>query len=185
MKTRWQPWTSTYTYEIKGVTADGSSVTATVKVMNVNYVKNPGFDEADVSMWKVVDNGAGDATDVQKKAADALSGDNAFHFYSTSAIDFTVEQEITIEAGGEYAAVANIQGGDVGSSAEIYLYVICGDQTYVSDLAKLSGWKQWQKLKIDSVPVEAGETVKVGMAVKAAAKGWGTMDDFEFYGLAR
>ena len=171
------------TYEVKGTTADGSAITATVKVMNVNYVKNPGFDEADMSMWTVDDRGAGNTTDVQKKAADALSGDNAFHFYSTSEIDFTVEQEIQIVASGEYAAVANIQGGDVGSNAEIYLYVICGDKTYQSEPAKLSGWKQWQKLKIDSVAVKAGDTVKVGMAVKAAAKGWGTMDDFEFYGV--
>jgi len=173
------------TYEVTGTTADGSRITATVKVMNINYVKNPGFDEADVSMWTVTDNGAGNTTDVQKKAADALSGDNAFHFYSTSEIDFTVEQEITIVAGGEYAAVANIQGGDVGSGAEIYLYVICGDQTYRSEPAKLSGWQQWQKLKVDSVPVKTGDVVKVGMAVKAAAKGWGTIDDFEFYSLTR
>ena len=173
------------TYEVKGKAADGSSVTATVKVMNVNYVQNPGFDEADMSMWTVTDNGAGDTTDVQKKAADALSGDNAFHFYSTSAIDFTVEQEIKIAAGGEYAAVANIQGGDVGCSAEIYLYVTCGDKTYKSDPAKLSGWKQWQKLKVDGVPVKTGDVVKVGMVVKAAAKGWGTIDDIEFYALAQ
>ena len=171
------------TYEVTGTTADGSSITAKVKVMNINYVKNPGFDETDVSMWTVTDNGAGNTTDVQKKAADALSGDKAFHFYSTSDIDFTVEQEIQITAGGAYAAVANIQGGDVGSAAEIYLYVVCGDQIYRSEPAKLSGWQQWQKLKIDSVPVKAGDVVKVGMAVKAAAKGWGTIDDFEFYGL--
>ena len=173
------------TYEVKGTTADGSKITATVKVMNINYVKNPGFDEADMSMWTVTDNGAGNTTDVQKKAADALSGDNAFHFYSTSEIDFTVEQEVTIVADGEYAAVANIQGGDVGSSAEIYLYVICGDQTYRSEPAKLSGWKQWHKLKVEAIPAKTGDVVKVGMAVKAAAKGWGTMDDFEFYSLTR
>ena len=125
----------------------------------------------------MTDNGAGNTTDVQKKASDALSGDKAFHFYSTSEIDFTVEQEITIAAGGDYAAVANIQGGDVGSGAEIYLYVICGDEIYRSEPAKLSGWQQWQKLKIDRVPVKAGDVVKVGMAVKAAAKGWGTIDD--------
>lgn len=173
------------TYEVMGRAEDGSILTATVKVMNVNYVKNPGFDEADVSIWTVTDRGAGNTTDVQKKAADALSGDNAFHFYSTSEIDFTVDQEITIVADGTYAAVANIQGGDVGSSAEIYLYVTVGDTTYKSEPAKLSGWQQWQKLKIDSVPVKAGDVVRVGMAVKAAAKGWGTIDDLEFYSLTQ
>ena len=173
------------TYEVTGTTADGSKITATVKVMNINYVKNPGFDEADMSMWTVTDNGAGDTTDVQKKAADALSGDNAFHFYSTSEIDFTMEQEITIVASGEYAAVGNIQGGDVGSGAEIYMYVICGDKVYRSEPAKLAGWQQWQKLKVEHIPVKAGDIVKVGMAVKAAAKGWGTIDDLEFYSMTQ
>lgn len=173
------------TYEVTGMAEDGNAITATVKVMNINYVKNPGFDESDVSMWVVTDNGAGDTTDVQKKAADALSGDNALHFYSVSDIDFTIEQEIEIPTGGEYAAVANIQGGDVGSAAEIYLYVISGDQIYKSEPAKLAGWQQWQKLKVDSVPVNAGDVVRVGMSVKAAAKGWGTMDDFEFYSLTK
>ena len=68
---------------MKGIAEDGTSVTAAVKVMNINYVKNPGFDETDMSMWTVEDRGAGDSTDVQKKASDALSGENAFHFYST------------------------------------------------------------------------------------------------------
>ncbi len=169
------------TYEVSGTAQDGSSITATVKVMNINYVKNPGFDEQDMSMWTVTDNGAGDTTDVQKKAADALSGDNAFHFYSASDIDFTLEQELSLPASGVYAAVANIQGGDVGSSAEIYLYVICADKTYKSDPVKLSGWQQWQKVKIDAIPVNAGDSVRIGVAVKAAAKGWGTIDDLEFY----
>ena len=169
------------TYEVKGRLEDGSDITAVVKVMNINYVKNPGFDDGDMSMWHVTDNGAGNTTDVQKKAADALSGDNAFHFYSTSDIDFSIEQEISIPASGEYAAVANMQGGDVGSGAEIHLYVQCGDTVYLSDPIELSGWQQWQKARIDGISVNAGDTVKVGISVKAAAKGWGTLDDIEFY----
>jgi arabinogalactan endo-1,4-beta-galactosidase len=171
------------TYGVKGIAADGTEITATVKVMNINYVKNPGFDEADMSMWKVEDNGSGNSTDVQKKAADALSGENAFHFYSTEVIDFKLEQELSLPAGGEYAAVVNIQGGDVGSDAQICLYVECGNKLYSSGPVKLSGWQQWQKAKIDNIAVSEGETVKIGVTVKAAAKGWGTIDDFEFYSL--
>lgn len=171
------------TYEVKGTLSDGSDIIATVKVMSINYMQNPGFDDGDMSMWIVTDNGAGDTTDVQKKAADALSGDNAFHFYSTSDIDFCVEQEITVPADGEYAAVTNIQGGDVGSSAEIFLYVEYGDMVYRSEAIELSGWQQWKKARIDGINVHAGDTVKVGMSVKAAAKGWGTIDDFEFYSM--
>ena len=86
-------------------------------------------------------------------------------------------------ADGDYAAVANLQGGDVGSGAEISLYVVCGDKVFTSDPVELSGWQQWQKARIENIPVKAGDSIKIGISVKAAAKGWGTIDDLEFYSM--
>lgn len=169
------------TYTVSGTVENGDTVTATVKVMNVNLLKNGTFDEADASVWTVDDKGAGDATDIQKKAADATSGENSLHFYSLEGIEFDAYQTVTVEKDGLYAAAANLQGGDVGDSAEIYLFVKAGGNEYKSDPVVLSGWTNWQKAKVSDVELKAGDEVTVGIHVKAAAKGWGTIDDVEFY----
>ncbi len=168
-------------YTVNGTAQDGTSLSATVKVMNVNYVKNPGFDDVETSVWEVTDRGAGDATDIQTKAADALSGEKAFHFYSTSEIDFDLEQSVDGLPAGSFAAVANIQGGDVGSAANIYLYVEINGERYESEAAVLAGWQKWQVMQITDIPVEAGDSAVIGIHVSAQAKGWGTIDDVEFY----
>ena len=43
------------------------------------------------------------------------------------------------------------------------------------------GWVNWKKPQIKDIPVDGSSDVTVGMYVKCAAKGWGTIDDFEFY----
>ena len=150
--------------------------------MNINYLDNFSFEDADASMWAVSDKGSGDSTDIQTKASDALSGEKAFHFYSTQELDFTVEQTVTKTlSAGKYAAVANFQGGDLGSSPEIVLYVKAGDKTYTSEPATPDGWQHWQRMEIGGIEVADGESVTVGVSVKGAAKGWGTVDDIEFY----
>ncbi|MCR5251607.1 MAG: glycosyl hydrolase 53 family protein [Lachnospiraceae bacterium] len=168
-------------YEVKGTLEDGSAITARVKVMNINYLKDPGFDEADHSVWQVEDRGAGDTTDIQKKAADALSDEYAFHFYSTEAIDFDVFQTLTVPADGKYSASAGIQGGDMGADHKVVLYVKCGDEVHVSEPVALDGWRSWKKLSLDGIALKAGDEVTVGISVQGAAKGWGTIDDVEFF----
>ena len=170
------------TYNVNGIVSEtGDTVTATVKVMNVNLLKNGTFDEADTSVWQVDDRGDGNSTDFQKKEADATSGETSFHFYSLEAIEFDVYQKVTVTDAGVYEAAANMQGGDVGDSAEIYVYVKAGGQEYRSEPVTLAGWINWQKGKVSDVNVAAGEEIEVGVHVKAAAKGWGTIDDVEFY----
>lgn len=168
-------------YTVEGTAEDGTKVTATVKVNNINQLQNAGFEDDDVSMWKVSFEGSANPTDVQDKESDAVSGTKAFHFYSESEQEFTVEQTVSGLTAGDYTATANIQGGDVGDAAEIVLYVIVGDTRYESDPVTLAGWVNWQSPKITDIPVEGESEVTVGMSVKCAAKGWGTMDDFELY----
>ena len=168
-------------YEVNGTLEDGAEITATVKVMNVNYLTDPGFDDTDYEVWQVEDRGAGNTTDIQKKAADAISGENAFHFYSTEPIDFDVYQTMTITTDGTYSAAANIQGGDMGSDQKVVLYVQVGDQSYVSDPVALDGWRSWKKMTVGGIIVKAGDEVTVGVSVQGAAKGWGTIDDVELF----
>lgn len=168
------------TYKVEGVCENGTEISASIKVCNVNYVKNPGFEDADTSMW-VVNSEKADPTDIQEKAADAYSGDKAFHFYSEVDMNFAVEQTISGLQAGSYNAVANLQGGDVGNDAEIYLYVKVGDEVYTSDPVVLDGWQKWKTPVINDIPVADGLDVVVGVSFKCAAKGWGTLDDLEFY----
>lgn len=63
------------TYTVDGTLSDGTAVTADVDVEMVNYVKNPGFEEVDRSMWEIFYAGENDPTDYQEKADDAHDGD--------------------------------------------------------------------------------------------------------------
>lgn len=168
-------------YTVDGTTEDGTVITATVKIINANLLQNPSFEEADVSMWKVDYPNGNSCTDIQTQESDCVSGENAFHFYSEAEQEFTVEQTLTGLGAGDYTAVANIQGGDVGDNAVIMLYVIVGDQRYESDPVTLDGWVNWKKPMLTDIPVSGGSDVTVGMYVKCAAAGWGTIDDFELF----
>ena len=168
------------TYTVTGTTDNGLITVATIKVVSQNLVQNPGFEDADTSMWVVTEAAAG-TTDIQNKESDALSGENAFHFWSESDISFTVEQTLTDLPEGMYGASVNIQGGDVGDDAEFYLYVKVGDLVYASANAQLTGWVDWKNMSIRDIYVDGNTDVVIGVSAKAAPKGWGTIDDFEFY----
>jgi arabinogalactan endo-1,4-beta-galactosidase len=168
-------------YDVIGKLEDGTTVTCLVKVADVNYVVNNSFEENDTSMWQVTYDGDTNPTDIQNKESDAVTGENAFHFYDEQAFSFSVEQTVTGLSEGAYTLNANIQGGDVGNDAEIVLYAIIDGQTYESDPVTLAGWVNWQVPEIKDLPVGASGEITVGMRVKSAAKGWGTIDDFYLY----
>lgn len=165
------------------------SMTATVKVCNVNCVLNPSFEDDDRTMWIV--EGKSSQTDYQNKAADANDGDYAFHFWDSSPLDFSVYQEISGLSEGVYSADAFLQGGDAGTLGEdqiIYLYVSVikdGEELseYQSDLVNLSGWQKWQNPSVTDIEVPEGSTVKIGVSVKCKAKGWGTIDSIELFSV--
>ena len=168
-------------YIVNGVLEDGTEAVCTVIVANVNWVENSGFEEKNTAMWEVTYEGDKNPTDVQTKSSDAFSGENSFHFWSEAEQSFTVSQTISGLAAGDYTLNANIQGGDVGSNAEIYLYAIVDGQEYRSDNVTLAGWVQWQTPQITDISLAEGQDITIGMTVKCAAKGWGTMDDFYLF----
>lgn len=168
-------------YEVSGVTEDGTAIIATVKVANINYIVNPGFEDVDMTMWDVNDMGDGNSTDRQTKAGDAYDGENSFHFWSTSDISFTVSQTFTDLPAGSYAATCQIQGGDVGDNAQIYIFIEVNGNEITSSPVELAGWVNWQTALVNGVQIEEGDTVTVGVHVEAAAEGWGTIDAVEFY----
>ena len=172
-------------YTLNGETEDGHKVKATIKVASLNFVKNPGFEDADARMWVTESATSEIPTDIQNKAADAYEGSKSFHWWSKAKQEFDTYQEIENVAAGKYFADAFIQGGDVGNDAEIYLFVRVIDNgnvvsEYKSDAVKLTGWVNWQNPVIKGIDISEGSTVQVGMHIKCQAGGWGTFDSVEF-----
>lgn len=132
-------------------------------------------------MWNITYEGKKNPTDIQNKSSDAMTGDNSLHFWDESAQEFRAEQTVSGLAAGTYAVEANMQGGDVGADAEIYLYATVNGTTYQSEPVTLSGWCNWQVPQITGIELDGASDITVGVYVKCAAGGWGTIDDFYLY----
>ena len=164
-------------YDVAGVLEDGTKVNCHVNVAFVNYVKNPSFEEKDTSMWNIIYDTENPA-DYQDKESDANTGTMSLHFWSTDEFSFAAEQTVTDLDSGSYYFSVYAQGGDVGKNAVLYAYVTTGGETYTQAF-ELTGWCKWVKVEIPEITVTDGTAI-VGISVTAAAKGWGTIDDFYF-----
>lgn len=168
-------------YLVNGTLEDGRTLTATVKVARVNYVQNPSFELADVSMWEVTPTTATNPTDIQKKETDAYSGEKSFHFWDSNDFGFTVEQTVEGLDAGSYTLNVNMQGGDMGKNAVVQLYAVEGDAIYEAEPVTLDGWCNWKTPEIADITLAGEGTITVGVRVQSAGGGWGTMDDFYLY----
>lgn len=150
-----------------------------VTILPVNLLSDGGFEAADYNLaWTVSGNGYS-ATDHKDRNSDYKSGKKAFHFYSANALNFNVEQTISLKA-GIYAAYAYIQGGGSDGQEEVYLYANAGGETLKSN-AGLMGYKAWENPAIEKIELKEDGAVTVGMYVNASAGSWGTMDDIYLY----
>lgn len=163
---------------IEGI--DGEfDIKGSVRVAAINYVDNPDFEGEDASMWKATYKEGKDPTDIQNKSADAHGGDRAFHFYRADEFEFDATQNITDIPEGKYSASAFLQGGDVGSDSDIYMFVTVNGETFESDKIEFTGWQQWKNAVIEGINIPADSEVTIGFHVKSGPGGWGTIDDVE------
>ena len=169
-------------YTVNGETDGGDKVTATVKIGYSNLLANPSFEDTKI-VWETGYDMAVNPTDIQNKAADALTGEKAFHWWNgVNDQIFWVEQTVAAPSDGTYSAFANIQGGDVGDDCVVRFYVkVNGEEVATDESAKLTGWVEWKKTEVSGVSANAGDEITVGMYVSCIAGGWGTMDDFCLY----
>lgn len=166
------------TYTVDGTLSDGTAVTADVDVEMVNYVKNPGFEEADRSMWEISYAGENDPTDYQEKADDAHDGDFSLHFWSDSDMDFSICQTLTDLPAGTYQLFAFAQGGDMESTSDLELYAVINGEEIGSDAFMMTTWTDWKQPKVDNIRIGDGDTLTIGVRMKCNANSWGTIDDF-------
>lgn len=168
-------------YQVEGILQDEEldeeyrMVVANVEVKLINYVVNSGFEDSDTSMWKVTYNGKENPTDYQVNAKDARTGETAFHFWSASEMDFSIEQEVTGLEPGTYQLSAFSQGGDMLSSSVLEVYAIADGQEY-SQSFELTGYADWKQPTVTDIKL-TGDTVVVGVRMKCNGGSWGTVDD--------
>ena len=163
-------------FTVAGSLDEGTEVTAIVTVERVNYVQNPGFEDADTSMWTVTYSGETNPTDYQVKAADAHSGEVAFHLWSgTSDMDFSIEQSFTDLEPGTHELSAFSQGGDLAADASMELYaVVDGKELTVPFM--LTTYADWQNPTVSGIKVTDG-TLTIGVRYQCNKNSWGTLDD--------
>lgn len=169
-------------YQVEGILQDEEldeeyrTVVANVEVKLINYVVNSGFEDSDTSMWKVTYNGKENPTDYQVNAKDARTGETAFHFWSASEMDFSIEQEVTGLEPGTYQLSAFSQGGDMLSSSVLEVYAIADGQEYTQQF-ELTGYADWKEPTVADIKL-TGDTIVVGVRMKCNGGSWGTVDDF-------
>ena len=170
-------------FTVSGTLEDGTEVTAAVTVDRINYVQNPSFEDSDTSMWTINYSGETDPTDYQVKAADAHSGEVAFHFWSGSAdMDFSIEQSFTDLEPGTYELSAFSQGGDLSDDASMELYALVNGRELTSPF-KLTTYADWQNPAIPEIKVTDG-SLTIGVRYKCNVNSWGTLDDVTLYKIA-
>ena len=148
-----------------------------------NLVQNPGFEDADTSMWKVTYAGEENPTDFFNKPEDAYSGEMSFHFFSEdSDMEFSIEQEFTDLEPGVYYLTANAQGGDTAQDSTFELYAVVNGEELKDDF-KLTTYTDWKTPAVSDIKVTDG-TLTIGVRAKTNAKSWGTVDDIGLYKIS-
>lgn len=159
------------TYTLGGTTASGHATTVTVVIRPVNALRNPGFEDADVSMWRVTGDGlALRATD------DPRTGERSAHFYAGSAYTYSLRQTVSGLPAGRYSASGSLQGDGEGSDGNVRLTVTSGSSTASADFG-LEGWRAWSTPVTDAVTVAEGGSATVEVTASLPAGAWGTLDD--------
>lgn len=161
------------TYTVSGVTSGGQETSATIVITAVNSLLNPGFENADISMWSTTGSGV-----TVRSANDPRSGARSTHFYSANAYSFTVSQTVNGMAAGQYVASGALQGDGEDSSSTVQIELTSGATTESAPFA-MTGWQNWSTPTTAPVTVSEGGSATVTIRVSLPAGAWGTIDDLQ------
>lgn len=162
-------------YEIAGTTGAGLAASASVTVSPRNFLRNPGFEGADTSMWT-----KSGAALTLRAWDDPRGGVNSAHFYAASAYSFELSQTVSGLPEGRYVARAALQGDGEGDVGSVTLALTGGEPVAFA----LDGWRAWSIPT--TAPVEVGDDGELTLSVAASlpAGAWGSLDDLELTRVA-
>lgn len=163
-------------YTIKG-TAAGMEAYCYVSMVEYNYVKNWSFeDDLSGTGWTATYPKKLNELKVMDKVSDSLTGNRHYHFWDASGVEFNLEQEITGLKSGKYKYGLSTMGGDMGSYTA-YAYVKINGEIVARKDATFTEWDVWHTTDFIEINYTEGDTIVVGIYVKAEAGAWGSIDD--------
>lgn len=168
------------TYEITG-TAEGLPARLLVSMVNFNFLKNFGFEDGVLDPWQTEDRGGADQLYVEDKITDSKNGTYHMHFWSAKqgTVDFSLYQEVRDLQAGTYQFTISIMGGDAGDT-DVFCYALVDGVEVGRTPMKITSYGNWDTQTVQNIPVQAGQTVTVGISVKCSGAGngaWGKIDD--------
>ena len=185
------------TFTVNGVATDDEgnefNVTWTLKVVSTANALTNGSFENGVDGWTITSNGTvvdnstindDNSEPVKYVKEDYTDGKYALNYYSASALNFVLSQEIKTLPAGVYSLTLDAQGSNTFNELLVASVDVTrnGKTTTYSTDTKLSGWLNWKNLSLSDINVEAGDTVAVKIALTAEATAWGTIDNVRLVG---
>lgn len=196
-------------YDIEGTTSYGGLCHFYAWVLNVNLLTEgsfEGFDsygdgttefiQSDIGDWQLSYSGGTKKLQlfVSANTGNARMGNNSFHFWDESDVNFEIYQQVDISklaefGNGKYGCSFDFQGND-GSDVEIYAYITLNysdksPQTFIGDKVEMLGWQKWSRSSVSGVGIDSSVvSITVGFHVSAKSVGngpWGNIDNAQFY----
>ncbi|APH43800.1 hypothetical protein BMW26_01625 [Microbacterium sp. 1.5R] len=161
-------------YVISGATDAGLAASATVTVSARNYLRNPGFEDADTSMWSVTGSGL-----TLRAWDDPRSGTHSAHFYAGAGYSFGLSQTVSGLPAGSYVARASLQGDGEGADGGASLSLSSASVTGAAAAFGFDGWRVWSTPMTEALQVGPDGTAVVRVSAALPAGAWGTIDDLE------
>ena len=166
-------------YTISGHAKLGLPVKLNVIIEGVNLLQNPSFEDGADAPWTAVNLGGCQELKLEQKSGDSRTGDWHWHFWSPDAdkAEFTLEQTPEGLEPGTYEFTIYVMGGDCGA-AEVYAYAKLDGETVAEAPMEITAWNEWHGGTVSGIEYAEGQTLTVGIYVKAPAAGaWGKIDD--------
>ena len=166
-------------YEVVGK-AGGMTARCYVSMVEYNFLQNWSFEDDDKGTgWDATAVGSIAELKLEDKVSDSLTGTKHYHFWSGTALEFTLEQTVTGLKADNYKFTLSTMGGDMGDY-EAYIYVKINGEIVAKADAQFTVYNKWHTATISNFEVNEGDVVTVGIYVKAYGSGngaWGKIDD--------
>ncbi|NUT47996.1 MAG: hypothetical protein HOV94_11900, partial [Saccharothrix sp.] len=146
-------------YRVGGMTAAGHATSAAVVVAQRNFLRNPGFEAEDTTMWQRAGTGV-----TIRATDDPHSGERSTHFHSGEPYTFTVAQRVDDLPAGSYVARAALQGDGEDAASDVRLGLTGSTGTSRSAPFALTGWRNWSTPTTEAVEVPEGGSATVMVA---------------------